>query len=153
METKQFAEFVSVVVRQLPRDLDLVIAQRWIRDQEALGVALRKALSSSLRLYLTPSQVRGEHIIGLHVGSHLKEMKLFERTFSPEDEVIKGWIANPSTYPNKFKEKSVFLWNSERYSGGDCWFAFLVWKDDHVSVDWRRHGDSWGADDPILLTS
>jgi hypothetical protein len=44
MEMKQFREFASAVVRQLPEDLHSVIAQRWIDRQGELAEALRKAL-------------------------------------------------------------------------------------------------------------
>ncbi len=44
IETKQFAELVAAVVRQLPRDIDPSAAQRWIEDQGSLQSALRGAL-------------------------------------------------------------------------------------------------------------
>jgi len=59
METKQFAEFVSAVVRQLPRNLDSVAAQHWIQDQGALANVLHKALGSTYELYLHENQKNG----------------------------------------------------------------------------------------------
>lgn len=44
IETKQFAELVAAVVRQLPRDIDPSAAQHWIEDQGSLQSALRGAL-------------------------------------------------------------------------------------------------------------
>src|SRR3989344_3945268 len=44
LETAQFAEFASAVVRQLPRDLDPTTAQGWIQNQRALADTLRKVL-------------------------------------------------------------------------------------------------------------
>jgi hypothetical protein len=44
LETAQFAEFASAVVRQLPRDLDPTTAQGWIQNQKALADILRKSL-------------------------------------------------------------------------------------------------------------
>ena len=56
METNQFAEFVSAVVKQLPRDISPTAAQGWIQNQEALANALRKALAPAYRLVVDYAQ-------------------------------------------------------------------------------------------------
>ncbi|MEQ1561132.1 MAG: hypothetical protein ABL899_00250 [Nitrospira sp.] len=155
MEINQFAEFVSAVVRQLPRDLDLVTAQRWIKDQGALSDTLRKALGGEKRtfeLYLSPKQ-KGGWISGFDLESHLEEEKLTDRTFSLEDELVKGWLADPSTYPEEFKKKAVFLWKSQRDSGSYRSFAYLFWDGGRVGVGWDGLGSRWFGGDPVLLAS
>lgn len=46
MQTDQFAEFAAAVVQSLPRDMDTVTGQGWIRNRDALAKVLRQALSS-----------------------------------------------------------------------------------------------------------
>ena len=44
IQTNQFAEFAAAVTQQLPRDIDLITAQKWITERDALRIALREAL-------------------------------------------------------------------------------------------------------------
>ena len=155
METLQFAEFVSAVVRQLPRDLQSTTAQNWIRNQGALADVLRKALAPALtfELYLAPAQRDGGTMKGFDLEKHLQETKLIDRCFSLEDELVKGWIANPSTYPEEFKTKVVFLWKSKRTSGSGRDVAYLCWDDDRVIVGWYWLDGRGRGDGPALLAS
>lgn len=153
MEINQFAELVSAVVRQLPRNLDSVTAQRWIREQGALAETLRKALVPAFELYLAPGQRDGGWMTGSDLEKYLKEMKLIKHCFSFDDELVKGWIANPSTYPEEFKTKAVFLWKSKRTIGSHRDVAYLYWNSGRVLVDWFWLGNKWFGDDPALLAS
>ena len=45
LDAKQMLEFAAAVIRQLPRDLEPSIAQRWIENQGDLQSALRNALT------------------------------------------------------------------------------------------------------------
>jgi hypothetical protein len=152
METNQFAELASAVVRQLPRSLDSVTAQRWIREQGALAETLRKALAPAYELYLAPAQ-RGGTIKGFDLDKHLQDEKLTPRTMGLEDEVVKGWLADPSTYPEEFKGKAIFLWKSQRGSRGDRSVACLIWRDGRVVVLWDWLDDQWHEGNPVLLAS
>ena len=153
MEIKQFAEFVSAVVRQLPRDLDPTRAQKWIVDQGGLAQALCKALGLTFELYLAPAQQNGGSIKGFDLEEHLKKMKLIDRTMSLEDEVVKGWLVDPTSYPKEFKGKAVFLWKSQRTSGRNRDVAYLIWLDDRVVVNWDWQGNGWFGVSPVLLAS
>ena len=155
METNQFAEFVSAVVRQLPRDLSSVTAQRWIKDQGALAETLRKALKPNVgyELYLSPIQRGGGSVKGFDLETHLKNEKLLDRTFSLDDEVVKGWLADPATYPEEFKGKAIFLWKSLRDSGDDRSVAYLFWDDDRVVSYWYWLVNWWSDNYPVLLAS
>lgn len=155
METNQFAEFCAAVVRSLPRDLDTDIAQGWVTNQQALANVLRKALHPSItfELYLHWKQSSGDGMIGSDLEKHLEETGLVDRAFSLENEVVKGWIANPSTYPEEFKDKAVFLWKSKRASGDDRSVAYLIWDDRHVIVRWRWLEGGWHGNHPALLAS
>lgn len=46
MSMGQFAEFAAAVTQSLPRDIDPITAQKWIKERSALGIALREALVS-----------------------------------------------------------------------------------------------------------
>jgi len=155
METNQFAEFVASVVRSLPRDLDSGTAQRWIREQRALTDVLRKALmpAFAFELYLAPGQRDGGWMTGFDLEKHLEETKLIERAFSLEDELVKGWLANPATYPKELKTKAVFLWRSRRAIGSNREVACLYWSDDRVIVDWGWLVRRWYGDNLALLAS
>lgn len=153
MEINQFVEFASAVVRQLPRNLDPVTAQRWIREQGVLADVLRKALAPAFRLYLAPAQQNGGMIKGFNLEQHLQETKLIDRCFSLENEVVKGWLTDPSTYPEEFKGKAIFLWKSTQASGDDRSVAYLVWDGEGVVVGWDWLVDDWDSDRPALLAS
>ena len=66
METNQFAEFVSAVVRSLPRDLNPTTAQGWIQNQGALTSALRKALVAMYHLVVDYAQSFKQMIVAGH---------------------------------------------------------------------------------------
>lgn len=155
METNQFAEFVSAVVRSLPRNLSSATAQRWIREQSALADVLRQALIPSLgyELCLAPQERDGGWITGFDLEKHLEEEKLMDRTMSLEDELVKGWIADPSTYPEELKTKAVFLWKSQRTTGSNRRVAYLYWYDGRVIVFWRWLERGWHGGNPVLLAS
>ena len=153
MEFDQFVEFSSAVIRQLPCNLDQVSAQRWIRDQGALAKALRKALWPVWELYLAPAQQNGGTIKGFDLDKHLEETKLIDRCLLLEDETVKEWLVHPSSYPEEFKGKVVFLWKSQRSSGDGRDVVCLIWRGDHVVVSWAWLESRWSGDSPVLLAS
>lgn len=71
-------------------------------------------VTNVFELYLIPGQDVGQ-VTGFDIAKHLEETGLINRAFSLEDELIKGWIADPSTYPEELKTKEVFLWKSQRH--------------------------------------
>ena len=151
MEINQFVEFSTAIIRSLPRDLDSVTTQRWVCDQKALADVLRKALAPSYELYLAPGQQNGAWMKGLDLEKYLEEMRLIERCFSLDDELVKGWIADPATYPDEFKGKAIFLWKSKRLSGSRRDVACLCWDGDRVVVGWDWLELGWRGNDPALL--
>lgn len=154
METNQFAEFASAVVRQLPRNVNLAKAQRLIREQGVLAKILRKAFEvMSYELYLAPGQQNGRWMKGSDLEKHLLETKLIERALSLDDELVKGWFADPSSYPEEFKGKEIFLWKSTRTSGSSRFVAYLYWSGGRVVVDWSWLESGWDGYDPALLAS
>ena len=76
-----------------------------------------------------------------------------DRTMGLEDEGVKGWLADPSTYPEEFKNKAVFLWKSQRSSGDRRTIACLFWNGDRAVVDWSWFGDRLYGNSPVLLVS
>ncbi|MDO8569452.1 MAG: hypothetical protein Q7R89_01545 [bacterium] len=106
---------------------------------------------STFQLYLAPGQENGGTIRGYDLEKYLKEGGLMDRAFSLEDELVKGWIADPSTYPEELKGKAVFLWKSKRSSGDSTIVAYLCWNDGCVVVGWDWFGDWWHGRRPALL--
>jgi len=153
MEINQFVEFASAVVRSLPRNLDTVTAQRWIREQGPLAEALRKVLAPAFELYLAPGQQNGGVMVGFDLEKHLQEEKLIERAYTLEDELVKSWLENPASYPEEFKNKAIFLWKSQRASGDYREVACLCWHGGRVVVHWRWLERRWDGYRPALLAS
>ena len=91
----------------------------------------------TFELYLAPAQRDGGSIKGLDLEEHLKEAELIDRTYSLDDEMVKGWLADPSTYPEEFKGKAVFLWKSQQPPGVGRNVACLVWDVARVVVNWH----------------
>ena len=48
------------------------------------------------------------------IERHLKETNLMNRAFSLDDELIKNWIANPSTFPQELYGMGIYLWASRK---------------------------------------
>ena len=126
-------------------------------DPERLKQALQAAIEgrfsrSGFTLHLAPEQKKGGWITVTDMDEHLRKEKLIDRTMGLEDEVVKGWLADPSTYPEEFKNKAVFLWKSQRSSGGRR-IACLVWGGGRVIVSWDWLGCGLCGCGPVLLAS
>lgn len=116
--------------------------------------ALQKIVSEKgYELYLAPGQKNGGWVKGFDLEKYLQEEKLIERAFSLEDELVKGWLANPATYPEEFGKKAIFLWKSTRTTGSDRGVAYLYWSGGRVVVRWRWLEGDWDGDNPALLAS
>jgi len=64
------------------------------------------------------------------------------------------WIANPTSYPEEFKGKAIFLWKSvQRHD--DYLAPYLIWDWDEggVIVNWSWLENMWDDIDPALLAS
>lgn len=115
-------------------------------------------------LYRNQEQNVGKLITGLDLEVHLRESGLITRALSLESPLIKGWLADPLTYPEELKRKRVTLWGSMRGPEDDRFVAVLFWKIDRVFTDLCDTGEplfvhwvwlkgNWGAFDPALLAS
>ena len=101
--------------------------------------------------YLHPTQEKGGRIKGFDLEAHLKETGLLDRCFSLEDELVKNWIANPTSYPEEFKGKAIFLWKSVQNPGGYRHAPYLLWYGGKVFVCWYWLGIRWYDNHPALL--
>ncbi len=71
---------------------------------------------------------------GHELKKHMILAGLTKRAFSVEDEVVKGWLTNPSSYPEELKAKQVFLWGSQEVVNNLSTVAYLVWNGNRVDV-------------------
>ena len=95
------------------------------------------------------------------VYSHLVETGRIERCFSLESDLVRGWLNDPSSYPDELKGKWVVLWGSQRGTSDDREVAILrwIWNFNEVYVDWGDFGDggpysykgNWVSDDCAAL--
>lgn len=123
-------------------------------DPELLKKALQKAIEgkfvdSSYKPYLAPGQKSTMPLFQLE--KHLESEDLLVRAYSLEDDLIKGWLANPATYPDEFVHSAVILWGSEKFSGPDRRVACLRWNLTKVAVVWWRLSRISHRDSPSLL--
>lgn len=117
--------------------------------------ALQEIVSESQKsyeLYIAPGQ-HSRAIFGFGLSKHLQLIGLMGRCPSLENELVKSWIANPSTYPELLKEKNVFLWGHVVISGDAHRVACLVWYKgtERVEVRWRNLKYEWSAESPALI--
>ena len=106
----------------------------------------------TFELYLHPRQKNGGQIKGFDLEKHLNGPEFLGRHFSLESPLVKGWIANPETYPKELKGKAIFLWGSKKNgSGGGRGVAYLLWSDGHVIVVWYWLEGVWLGHGPALL--
>lgn len=143
--------FLRPLVQLLTNLLSPGVGEEWEREFKKF---LRKEPCwdhQEFELYLAPGQENGGSMMGFDLEKHLEETKLINRTFSLDDELVKGWIANPSSYPEEFKGKAIFLWKSRRTSGSDRTVAYLYWRGDRVIVHWDWLEGRWYGGGPALL--
>lgn len=93
-------------------------------------------------LYLSDKQQHGWLMRGSAIEADLKETGLINRCISLENEQVKRWIADPSTYPEEYKGKYVYLWKSAQGQGDRREVPYL-WNADKVNVGWQRICEAW----------
>jgi hypothetical protein len=111
----------------------------------------RMAPLPKFELYLHDKQKNGGWMKGYDLEKHLQETNLLNRAFSLEDDIVKGWLANPKTYPEEFKGKAIFLWKSRQDSDDYRSVAYLIWSGEQVIVLWHWLEFGWRGLDPALL--
>lgn len=102
-------------------------------------------------LYLHDHQKNFHCMKGFNLEKHLEETGLITRCLRLEDEVVNGWIASPSSYPEEFKGKAVFLWKSKRICSDKRSVVCLYWDDERVLVGQRQLERDWHSSHPTLL--
>ena len=112
-------------------------------------------------LYVHPKEEDRCRITGSALKSHLEENSLVNRiaSFSIEDDTIKGWRANPSTYPEEFRDKAVLLWTPNATYMGEYIF-YLCWSRDWTGKEevlvfsiWLEDVFVWCRDIATLLVN
>ncbi len=174
METNQFAEFVSAVVRSLPRNLNPATAQGWIQNQGALTNALRKALAAMYHLVVDYTQSIQQMIAAGHYnwvnsdieknfsvqGSGRVELEtelIHLNCFIGSDEALKeldrlGYraaiaeelLAFGATYPEKQREFPIVALGTARLVGGYRRVLCLWYVRSGRDLDLYWFGGGWG---------
>lgn len=103
------------------------------------------------KLDLHPTQKDGGVIQGWDLEKHYDSPEFNGRHYSLEHPVVQDWIRDPTTYPDEFKGKAVFLWGSRQGSSGYREVAYLIWFGYRVKVHWRWLVRGWNRHDPALL--
>lgn len=130
-------------------ELKKFVARRPCWGPKAKPLATREY--QKFELYLHDKQKNGGRINGFDLENYLKETGLINRALSLEDELVKGWLENPRTYPEELKGKAVFLWKSTQDSDGNRGVACLCWLDGRVVVRWGWLVVDWDGSRPALL--
>jgi hypothetical protein len=163
--TDQFAEFVSAVVRSLPRDMEPDLAQFWIRHQDLLATTLdgalivrqqpAKAAEPALpteitvggRVYEILSFLReGEKSVpGDVMVSRAKELGA---NLGQEDcEFI---LAHQADIPAALRNKVIFVFPDLRRPDVRENVAYLYWVDDGWYRLWNWLSDDWFGNARLL---
>jgi hypothetical protein len=124
------------------------------RDAEEVADALQAILEHSVskfKLYRHGDQGFSREILAADREKHLEETGRIDRCVSLDDEQVKEWLAYPSTYPEKFKLGSIFLWNSQRDIAGQHYVASLIWNNEQVAIEWRLLMEYMNSGDMTLL--
>lgn len=104
-------------------------------------------------LCFAPGQLDSGGVIAAEVKKHLEKTHRISRGFSEKDELVVGWLENPSSYPEELKGKSVFLWKSIGATAVGPIVAFLIWnwrvRRLYVDYCWLRR--MLDKNDPALL--
>ncbi len=111
-----------------------------------------KFARAGFTLYLHPCQ-RFVRINGLTLKKHLREAGIMDRSRTLESSLVRGWQANPETYPEELKGIFPFLWGSIRDRAGCCLVPCLEWSCDQVIVRWGLVHNAWGKKFPALLAN
>ena len=108
----------------------------------------------SWQLYLAPGQRHGGSMTGYELDKHIKSEGLMDDTFSLNDPLVQGWIADPKTYPEEFKDKIIYLWKSQNSYRGSYGVMCLMWGGgERVGECWARLDNRRDGNDYILLAS
>ena len=108
--------------------------------------------TGALEIYLAPLQWPG-WIWALDVEKNLEGTGLINRALGLNDQMVLGWIADPSTYPSVLRKKSVVLWKSRMLTKHYRFIPHLIWSNEVVLVSWARLDLSiLGPDNPALLS-
>ena len=87
-------------------------------------------------LYVPNTQALSGYIDYLALDQHLERTGRINRAFSIDDELVKGWLANPSSYPEEFKVMTIYLWKSQRGTGLASRTASLLWINEELRESW-----------------
>lgn len=123
-------------------------------DPHQLKAALQEAIEGRFKIFefesYTPD-VPNMHML-YKIEEDLRGTGRFDRTYSLESELVKGWIARPEIYPEEFKGKRVFLWQSAKYDLSDSRnIQYLYWASNKVCVAYEWIGSEWIIGDVVLL--
>ena len=131
-------------------DNDVAKAAYFARD---LKKFLRGEMGTNpvFTLYFHKEQKEGD-LKGLDVLAHLRDAGLIGRCLSLEDEMVREWLDDPSTYPKEFKNKRPHLWGSTKLGPGEwpC-VAFLMWDSDSVRMGWHWLEDKYSDEYELIL--
>ncbi|MDP2651241.1 MAG: hypothetical protein Q8O98_01470 [bacterium] len=106
-------------------------------------------------LYLHPRQKRrgkvGGRVNGYELEKHLRKEGILERACSLNSKIVKGWIANPGTYPEELKTKEILLWGRFRFNIYWREVQYLCWLGSIIIVQHRSLHDNFISVQPALL--
>jgi hypothetical protein len=103
-------------------------------------------------LYLHEKQENDWGILGSELEKHLKQAGRLDRAFSIDDDLIKGWFANPETYPEELKKRNILLWKPSPEDPEDHrQVVCLIWINNRVITKCYLLTDKLGGDHPALL--
>lgn len=107
--------------------------------------------TQQFEMYLTPKQKARVRTSGREILNDLEKKQFLGRCLGIRDDIVKGWLAKPSTYPKKLRGKSVLLWRWPKPASYRWRVDCLVWRNGRLFVHWFRVLDPCNYNYPTVL--
>lgn len=113
--------------------------------------AIVDEVQTKFELYTIPGQSSQGEKTGEDIENCLTYSGLMDRCLSKDDDIIKGWLNDPYSYPGEFKGKCIILWKSQTGDGDGRQVAYLVWNYEQVLIGTAWLTEGFGENSPALL--
>lgn len=148
--------FLRPLVQLLTNLLSPTKGEEWEREFKKFLRREPSWVVPSFELYCAPQQFDDDFTFR-ELEEHLKNEGLFDRCLTLESPIVKGWLTDSSTYPDRLKNLEPVLfgstktWPSGRQVKTLCWFEHS----NHLSWGgrWFDNNSAHRGYFPVLLSS
>jgi hypothetical protein len=106
---------------------------------------------SDIVLYRHPKQMQGKILKEDELIDHLSTTGISSRCLSIVDG--QKLILDISSYPEEWKRKRIFFFNTQTYDSTTRHQFYMVWQENQPNIIRKVDNDGWGPDDYIAIFS